>query len=207
MYHYSAEKLQTIIFIINENKFIDLFCMTMTSAIFLIIWWNNIHFIQNKTQIPSWFNLVRHSVEYFSSKIETVISTLNCSIIEDVRFDYLLIDSLFTCSELLKFVELCFLGYHLIVKIKIGKTKYEIYSANKKTVELIKVLLKRKRVKYSCSIGLMLAYPFTEKARKPTWITCLFLIGTWCKRSLQNLLKKMGYRIYSQRDEAKLDTR
>lgn len=44
--------------------------------------------------------IVRRSTEYFASKIETAISMLKRSIIEGVRFDYLLVDSWFTCSEL-----------------------------------------------------------------------------------------------------------
>lgn len=48
--------------------------------------------------------IVKRGKEYLASKIDTAISMLRRSVIEGVRFDYLLVDSWFTCTELLKFV-------------------------------------------------------------------------------------------------------
>ena len=91
--------------------------------------------------------------EYFSSKIKTAITMLKRAIVEGVRFDYLLVDSWFTCSELLKFIVSRHFGCHLIGMIKMGKTKYETELGNKTAPELIKALQKFKSIKYSRSIG------------------------------------------------------
>jgi len=97
--------------------------------------------------------VAKRSTEYLASKIDTAISMLKRSIIEGVRFDYLLVDSCFTCTELLKFVVSRHFGCHLIGMIKMCKTKYETTLGTKTAPELIKALQKSKSVKYSRSIG------------------------------------------------------
>lgn len=97
--------------------------------------------------------VAKRSTEYLASKIDTAISMLKRSIIEDVRFDYLLVDSWFTCTELLKFVVSRHFGCHLIGMIKMCKTKYETTLGTKTAPELIKALQKSKSVKYSRSVG------------------------------------------------------
>ena len=97
--------------------------------------------------------IAKRSAEYLASKIETAISMLKRSIIEGVHFDYLLVDSWFTCSELLKFIVSRHIGCHLIGMIKMGKTKYGTDLGNKTAPELIKALQKFKSVKYRHSIG------------------------------------------------------
>lgn len=97
--------------------------------------------------------VAKRSTEYLASKIDTAISMLKRSIIEGVRFDYLLVDSWFTCTELLKFVVSRHFGCHLIGMIKMCKTKYETTLGIKTAPELIKALQKSKSVKYSRSVG------------------------------------------------------
>lgn len=97
--------------------------------------------------------ITKRTAEYLASKIETAISMLKRSIIEGVRFDYLLVDSWFTCTELLRFVVSRHFGCHLIGMIKMGKAKYETNLGTKTAPELIKTLQKSKSVKYSRSIG------------------------------------------------------
>lgn len=97
--------------------------------------------------------VAKRSTEYLASKIDTAISMLKRSIIEGVRFDYLLVDSWFTCTELLKFVVSRHFGCHLIGMIKMCKTKYETTLGTKTAPELIKALQKSKSVKYSRSVG------------------------------------------------------
>ena len=92
--------------------------------------------------------IAKRSAEYLASKIETAISMLKRSIIEGVRFDYLLVG-----TELLKFVVSRHFGCHLIGMIKMGKTKYETTLGTKTAPELIKALQKSKSVKHSRSIG------------------------------------------------------
>lgn len=42
--------------------------------------------------------------EYFSTKIESMIKMIRLAITKGIRFDYLLVDSWFTCFELVKFI-------------------------------------------------------------------------------------------------------
>ena len=147
--------------------------------------------------------IVRRSTEYFASKIETAISMLKRSIIEGVRFDYLLVDSWFTCSELLKFVVSRHFGCHLIGMIKMGKTKYETDLGNKTAPELIKALQKSRKVKYSRSIGY---YTTTVSAKISGVKVSLFFYrrgrnGNW-NALLTSDLKlgaKEAFRLYSRR--------
>lgn len=147
--------------------------------------------------------IVRRSAEYFASKIETAISMLKRSIIEGVRFDYLLVDSWFTCSELLKFVVSRHFGCHLIGMIKMGKTKYETDLGNKTVPELIKTLQKSRNVKYSRSIGY---YTATVSAKISGIKVSLFFYrrgkkGNW-NALLTSDLKldaKEAFRLYSRR--------
>ena len=147
--------------------------------------------------------IARRSAEYLASKIETAISMLKRSIIEGVRFDYLLVNSWFTCSELLKFVVSRHFGCHLIGMIKMGKTRYETVLGNKTAPELIKVLQKSGSVKYSRLIGY---YTATISAEISGIKVCLFFYrrgknGNW-NALLTSDLKldaKEAFRLYSRR--------
>ena len=143
--------------------------------------------------------IARRNAEYFASNIETAINMLKRSIIEGIRFDYLLVDSWFTCSELLKFVVSRHFGCHLIGMIKMGKTRYETDLGNKTAPELIKILQKSKSVKYSHSIGY---YTATVSGIK----VCLFFYrksknGNWnaLLTSDFKLDAKEAFRLYSRR--------
>ena len=147
--------------------------------------------------------IVKRGKEYLSSKIDTAISMLRRSIIEGVRFDYLLVDSWFTCTELLKFVVSRHFGCHLIGMIKMGNTKYETTLGNKTAPELIKALQKSKSVKYSRSIGY---YTATIPAKLSGIKVNLFFYrkgknGNW-NALLTSDLKldaKKAFRLYSRR--------
>lgn len=129
---------------------------------------------------------------------------LKRSIIEDVRFDYLLVDSWFTCSELLKFVVSRHFGCHLIGMIKMGKTKYEAGIGNKTAPELIKALQKFRNVKYSRSIGYYTATvsakspalrsvcSSTEEARTATGMLCLPLILNLMQKIPSDFIQEDG---------------
>ena len=128
---------------------------------------------------------------------------LKRSIIEGVRFDYLLVNSWFTCSELLKFVVSRHFGCHLIGMIKMGKTRYETVLGNKTAPELIKVLQKSGSVKYSRLIGY---YTATISAEISGIKVCLFFYrrgknGNW-NALLTSDLKldaKEAFRLHSRR--------
>ena len=147
--------------------------------------------------------IAKRSSEYLASKIETAISMLKRSIIEGVRFDYLLVDSWFTCTELLKFIVSRHFGCHLIGMIKMGKIKYETALGTKTAPELIKVLQKTKNLKYSRSIGY---YTATISAKISGIKVNLFFYrkgknGNW-NALLTSDLKldaKEAFRLYSRR--------
>ena len=128
---------------------------------------------------------------------------LKRSIIEGVRFDYLLVDSWFTCTELLKFIVSRHFGCHLIGMIKMGKIKYETALGTKTAPELIKVLQKTKNLKYSRSIGY---YTATISAKISGIKVNLFFYrkgknGNW-NALLTSDLKldaKEAFRLYSRR--------
>ena len=117
---------------------------------------------------------------------------LKSSIIEGVRFNYLLVDSWFICSELLKFVVSRYFGCHLIGMIKMGKTKYETDLGNKTAPELIKVLQKYKNVKYSCSIGYYTATISTEKEGMEIGMLCLPLISNLMQKKHSDFIQEDG---------------
>lgn len=147
--------------------------------------------------------IAKRSSEYFASKIETAISMLKRSIIEGVRFDYLLVDSWFTCTELLKFVVSRHFGCHLIGMIKMGRTRYETGLGNKTAPELIKALQKSGSVKLSRSIGY---YTATASAKISGIKVTLFFYrrgrnGNW-NALLTSDLKldaKKAFRLYARR--------
>lgn len=147
--------------------------------------------------------IAKRSSEYLASKIETAISMLKRSIIEGVRFDYLLVDSWFTCTELLKFVVSRHFCCHLIGMIKMGKTKYETDLGTKTASELIKALQKSKSVKYSRSIGY---YTATISAKISGIKVNLFFYrkgknGNWNALLTSDLRldAKEAFRLYSRR--------
>ena len=91
--------------------------------------------------------------EMFESKIANAIKMLRRSIVEGIRFDYLLVDSWFPCAELLHFIKSRHFKCNLLGMIKMGKTKYKTALGNLAAPELIKKLVKSKSVKFARSIG------------------------------------------------------
>lgn len=98
-------------------------------------------------------NISTRCDEYLSSKISTAIKMLRRALVEGIRFDYLLLDSWFTCSEFVKFVKSRHFNCHLIGMIKMGKTKYKTSLGEKTASEIIRSIIKSKNVKYRRSIG------------------------------------------------------
>ena len=128
---------------------------------------------------------------------------LKRSIIEGVRFDYLLVDSWFTCSELLKFVVSRHFGCHFIGMIKMVKTKYETETGSRTAPELIKAIRKSKSVKRSSAIG---CYTTTVSAKLSGIKVYLFFYrkgknGNWnaLLTSDLELDAKEAFRLYSRR--------
>ena len=92
----------------------------------------------------------KRSKEYFQSKMDNLIRMVKRAILEGIRFDYLLVDSWFTCKELVKFVRSRHIGCHLLGMIKMSKTKYDTAEGAMTANAIIARESKRKgHVKYS----------------------------------------------------------
>lgn len=87
--------------------------------------------------------------EYKQSKISRSIEMVKTAINKGIRFDYLLVDSWFTCAELIKFITSRHIKCHLMGMAKMNKTKYETKFGNYKAADIIDKLAKSKSIKYS----------------------------------------------------------
>jgi hypothetical protein len=91
--------------------------------------------------------------EYTVSKIKQMLVMIRATLAQGIRFDYLLVDSWFTCYELVKFIKTRRIKCHLLGMIKMGNTKY---TYNEKTVsakQLVDALKRSKKVKRSKTTG------------------------------------------------------
>jgi len=62
--------------------------------------------------------------EYFETKIDNLIAMIRTAIVQDIRFDYLLTDSWFTCFKLINFIVTRKVTHHFLGMVKSDKTKY-----------------------------------------------------------------------------------
>lgn len=119
--------------------------------------------------------------EYKQSKISRSIDMIKLAIKKGIRFDYLLVDSWFTCADLLRFIASRRIKCHLMGMIKMGNTKYETIFGNLKASDIITKLSKAKSVKYSKRLncyyacidanyaGKTVKLFFCKRGRKGTW--------------------------------------
>lgn len=87
--------------------------------------------------------------EYFTTKIESMIEMIRTAIAQGLRFDYILVDSWFTCFALIKFVSTRRIGCHLLGMAKMGKTRYLFNGKYLTSKEIIDCLRKQKKLKRS----------------------------------------------------------
>ena len=87
--------------------------------------------------------------EMLHSKIANAIGMLRRAIAEGIRFDYLLVDSWFPCTELLRFIHSRHFGCNLIGMLKMGRTKYRTALGEFSAPDIVRRLVKSKSVKYS----------------------------------------------------------
>lgn len=88
--------------------------------------------------------------EYFKSKGERLIEMVKRAIRSKVPFEYLLVDSWFTCTGLVDFVYRCHKKFHLLGMAKMGNTKYRSSQWGEMTARgLIGRIKRSKSVKYS----------------------------------------------------------
>jgi hypothetical protein len=119
--------------------------------------------------------------EYFTTKIENMIEMVRTGIGQGLRFDYMLVDSWFTCFALVKFIATRRFGCHLLGMAKMGKTRY-LFNGKKLTAkEIIESLRKLKRIKRSKQLrcffseamvdfnGIEVKLFFCKTSRKGKW--------------------------------------
>lgn len=87
--------------------------------------------------------------EYFTTKIQSMIKMIRTAIANGLRFDYVLVDSWFTCFELVKFIKTRRIGVYLLGMAKMGKTRY-LFNGKKLTAkEIVDYQRKAKKIKRS----------------------------------------------------------
>ncbi len=120
-----------------------------------------------------------------------------------IRFDYLLVDSWFTCAHLIRFITSRHSECHLIGMIKMGKTRYRTEAGNLNAPGIINRLKKGKSVRYSRRLNCYYAHMDAEYANRKIRIF-------FCKRGRKGAWNaflstdtRLGffeaYRIYSMR--------
>lgn len=87
--------------------------------------------------------------EYLTSKIANAIEMVKRAIRHGVRFDYLLVDSWFTCAELVAFITNRHIKCHLLGMVKFGKTAYAVGGKQMTAKAVLSQCQKKKTVKYS----------------------------------------------------------
>lgn len=87
--------------------------------------------------------------EYFQAKGERLIEMVKKAIRSRIPFEYLLVDSWFTCTGLVDFVYSRHKKFHLLGMAKMGNTKYQTRWGECSAKGLLDRLKKSKSVKYS----------------------------------------------------------
>ncbi len=141
--------------------------------------------------------------EYFSTKIQSMVTMIRTAIKSGLRFDYILVDSWFVCYELVKFVKNRRIGCNLVGMAKMGITKYGFKDKQLSAKEIIDSLRKSKKVKrskllncyYSEAIvnfnGIEVKLFFSKTSRKNKWTVLL--------STDLSLTFEQAYQVYSRR--------
>lgn len=87
--------------------------------------------------------------EYLTSKISNAIAMVRRAINHGIRFDYLLVDSWFTCAELVTFITGRHIKCHLLGMIKMSTTKYAVGGKDMTAKAILGHCRKKKLVKYN----------------------------------------------------------
>jgi len=119
--------------------------------------------------------------EYTMKKTDKAIEMVRSAIKRGIRFDYLLIDSWFTCADFVRLITSRHIKCHLIGMIKLGKTKYHTQWGDLTANQIIKKLQKQGLTKHSrtlrctyCAIDVKFAGTtvrlfFSKRGRKGQW--------------------------------------
>ena len=87
--------------------------------------------------------------EYTQNKIQKAIDMVKGAIKEGIRFDYLLADSWFTCTDIVRLIKSRHIRCHYLGMIKMSRTKYRFEGKMISAKELVKLLQTRKAIRYS----------------------------------------------------------
>ena len=87
--------------------------------------------------------------EYFQTKIASTLSMIRRAIEKGIRFDYLLVDSWFTCYEIVRFIHTRRIGCHLLGMQKMGNTRYHYQGKMMTSKEIAADLRRKKQIKRS----------------------------------------------------------
>lgn len=119
--------------------------------------------------------------EYFTTKIQSMLTMLRRAIKNGLRFDYLLVDSWFTCFALVHFISTRRIGCHLLGMAKMGKTRYLFNGKDLTAKEIVNCRRKAKKQKrskqlncYYCEAvvrfkGIPVKLLFCKTSRKGNW--------------------------------------
>jgi len=141
--------------------------------------------------------------EYFKSKIEQMIKMIKLAITKGLRFDYVLVDSWFTCFDLVKLIKTRRIGCHLIGMAKMGKTNYLLNDKKLNAKQIIENQRRAKKIKRSKTLncqysdvvvdfnGIAVKLFFCKTSRKGKWH---LLLTTDLTLSFEK-----AYKIYSTR--------
>lgn len=99
-------------------------------------------------------NAVRERVsEYDKSKISTSISMVKRAVKYKIKYDYLLADSWFACTEIIRYIKTRAMECHYLGMIKMGNTKYEYEGKFMTSKEIIQTLSLQRGRKWSRKMG------------------------------------------------------
>ena len=119
--------------------------------------------------------------EYTMKKTEKAIGMVKYAIKRGIRFDYLLLDSWFTCADFVRLVTSRHIKCHLLGMIKLGKTKYHTGWGDLTANQIIAKLQKQGLTKHNrtlkctyCTIDVKFAGTtvrlfFSKRGRKGQW--------------------------------------
>lgn len=149
-------------------------------------------------------HIAKRKNEYFVSKVVKLLDMVKNAIRNKIPFDYLLVDSWFTCTELVEFVYRRHKKFHLLGMAKMGNTKYTTTRWGELSAKAIIAKLKaKKEVKYSrryrchyAEVEVVLGKRpvklfFCKRGKKETWKVLL--------TTDLNLGFMRAYEIYSMR--------
>jgi len=152
---------------------------------------------------PKDSHIFNRQQEYTQSKIDRMIEMAKTAIDKGIRFDYLLVDSWFTCYALVKFIQRRRIATNLIGMAKMGTTKY-LFGEKKLTAkEIVYSLRKSRKIKRSKRLscyygtatvhfnGIKIKLFFSKTTKRGKWSVLL--------TTDLNLTFEQAYKIYSTR--------